>query len=114
MTGAQNDSTAILTAMYGAGRALQLYPVENHPAGELHVVALCVLVQFPPVTGAAVAPQVEAPAKSIGEALQAEPCTAPSPEERQGEAITLMTDWSYVTISEGSNPPVHLVPAQAP
>ena len=29
MTGAQKDSTAILSAMYGAVRALQLYPVEN-------------------------------------------------------------------------------------
>ena len=29
MTGAQTDSTAILSAMYGAVRALQLYPAEN-------------------------------------------------------------------------------------
>ena len=29
MTGAQKDSTAILSAMYGAVRALQLYPAEN-------------------------------------------------------------------------------------
>ena len=29
MTGAKTDSTAILSAMYGAVRALQLYPAEN-------------------------------------------------------------------------------------
>lgn len=46
---------------------------------------------------------------SIQEMLSAEPCTAPSPDERQGEAITLDAELSYSTISEGLNPPIHVV-----
>jgi hypothetical protein len=46
---------------------------------------------------------------SIQDMLSAEPCTAPSPEERQGEAITLDAELSYWTVSEGRNPPIHVV-----
>jgi hypothetical protein len=48
---------------------------------------------------------------TVGQALAAEPCLAPSPEEIQGEAITLDPTWSYYTVSEGTEPPVHYVPA---
>ncbi|MGI9666222.1 MAG: hypothetical protein ACR2N2_03855 [Acidimicrobiia bacterium] len=47
--------------------------------------------------------------QTIAEALATEPCTAPSPEERQGEAIALTSDWGYYTVSEGSNPDIHRV-----
>jgi len=40
---------------------------------------------------------------SVAEMLTEEPCMAPSPEERQGEAITFDSDLSYWTVSEGSN-----------
>jgi hypothetical protein len=46
---------------------------------------------------------------SIQDMLSAEPCTAPSPDERQGEAITLDAELSYLTISEGLHPPIHFV-----
>ena len=52
--------------------------------------------------------------QTVAEALQQPPCTAPSPDERQGESITLTPDWSYFTISEGTNPIVNQVPAQTP
>jgi hypothetical protein len=48
-------------------------------------------------------------AATIAEALDAEPCTAPSADESQGEAIAFMGDDAYSTISEGANPPVHRV-----
>ena len=51
------------------------------------------------------------PGQTIDEALRAEPCLAPSPEERQGEAITIDGTWSYYTVSEGSGPDVNYVPA---
>ena len=51
--------------------------------------------------------------QTIGEALQTEPCTAPSPEERQGESIALTADWSYFTVSEGTNPDIHRVASQS-
>lgn len=44
---------------------------------------------------------------SITDMLQEEPCQAPSPEEEQGEAITLDAGSSYWTVSEGVNSPVH-------
>ena len=48
-------------------------------------------------------------ATSIPDMLSDDPCTAPSPDERQGEAITLDSELSYWTISEGRNPPIHVV-----
>jgi len=51
------------------------------------------------------------PGMSIADAFAAEPCLAPSPEERQGEAIGLDVDWSYFTVSEGTSPDIHYVPA---
>lgn len=48
---------------------------------------------------------------SVGEALATEPCLAPSPDEIQGEAITIDPDWSYYTVSEGSGPAVNYVQA---
>jgi hypothetical protein len=41
--------------------------------------------------------------------LSAEPCTAPSPDERQGESITLDAALSYWTVSEGRNPMIYNV-----
>ena len=46
---------------------------------------------------------------SIHDLLAGEPCEAPSPEERQGEAITLDAEFSYWTVSEGSNTDIQLV-----
>jgi hypothetical protein len=48
-------------------------------------------------------------AATIAEALDGEPCMAPSADERQGESIAFMGDDAYTTISEGANPPVHRV-----
>jgi hypothetical protein len=49
------------------------------------------------------------PGMAIAEALSAAACAAPSPDERQGESIGFTADGSYVTISEGAHPPIHLV-----
>lgn len=48
-------------------------------------------------------------AATIAEALDTEPCAAPSADESQGEAIAFTGDDAYSTISEGTNPPVHRV-----
>ena len=49
------------------------------------------------------------PGATIADALEGEPCAAPSPDEDQGESIAFMDDDAYVTISEGENPPLHRV-----
>lgn len=49
------------------------------------------------------------PGRSIADALATEPCTAPSPEERQGESIAFDREWGYFTLSEGTAPPIHWV-----
>ena len=46
---------------------------------------------------------------SVAEALAAPPCEAPAPDERQGEALAFRMDGTYSTISEGTNPELHLV-----
>ncbi len=51
------------------------------------------------------------PGSSIADAFAGEPCTAPAPDERQGEAIAFDRDLSYWTVSEGLEPGLHLVPA---
>jgi hypothetical protein len=51
------------------------------------------------------------PGQSVGEALLAEPCTAPSPDERQGESIAFDDRWGYYTISEGTAPAINHVPS---
>lgn len=44
----------------------------------------------------------------------AEPCRTPSTAEVQGEAISFTSDgFSYLTISEGENPDINLVPSSA-
>jgi hypothetical protein len=43
----------------------------------------------------------------ITDMLQEDPCLAPSPEEQQGEAITFDAEFSYWTVSEGLNSPIH-------
>ena len=50
-----------------------------------------------------------APGTSVAEALATEPCTAPSPEERQGEALAFLADGSFVTVSEGTDVVLHLI-----
>jgi hypothetical protein len=47
--------------------------------------------------------------ESIHDLLTGEPCEAPSPEERQGEAITLDAELSYWTVSEGSNSAIQMI-----
>jgi len=49
--------------------------------------------------------------QSVGDALSTEPCTAPSPEERQGESIAFDDQWGYYTISEGTAPDINHVPS---
>lgn len=51
-----------------------------------------------------------APGASIAEALSADPCSAPSPDEIQGESIAFTEDNSYATVSEGRNPDLFVVP----
>ena len=45
----------------------------------------------------------------IADILVTEPCTAPSPDEVQGESIAFLSDGSYVTVSEGSHPDLYVV-----
>ncbi len=47
---------------------------------------------------------------SVAEALSADPCSAPSPDEVQGESIAFRGDNAYATVSEGSNPDLFVVP----
>lgn len=53
------------------------------------------------------------PGATIAEALAAEPCNAPSPDEVQGEAITFLPDNAYSTISEGSSPDLFVIPFES-
>ena len=50
-----------------------------------------------------------APGETVAAALAGVPCDAPSPEERQGEALALTLDRAYVTVSEGRSSPIHEV-----
>jgi|GEM_PF-1209159 len=47
--------------------------------------------------------------RSIADTLAGEPCTAPSPDEVQGESIAFLQDGSYATVSEGEHPDVFIV-----
>jgi hypothetical protein len=49
------------------------------------------------------------PGTRVVDALATEPCMAPSPDEVQGEAIAFLSNGSYNTVSEGSNPDLHIV-----
>lgn len=53
-----------------------------------------------------------APGSTIATALSTEPCSAPSPDEIQGEALAFLVDDSYVTASEDVNSPIHRVPRE--
>lgn len=55
------------------------------------------------------------PATSLGVALGGHPCAAPSPAERQGEAVAISANGRrLVTVGEGLRPPVYaIVPARA-
>ncbi len=46
---------------------------------------------------------------SVADMLREPPCDAPSPDERQGEAISLDEQLMYWTVSEGSHPDIHVV-----
>ncbi len=48
---------------------------------------------------------------SIADVLSGKPCLAPAPDEQQGESIAFDRDLSYWTISEGTRPGLHVVPA---
>jgi len=48
------------------------------------------------------------PGTQMADALETEPCTAPSPDELQGESIAFLSDGSYATVSEGSHPDLHV------
>ncbi len=45
---------------------------------------------------------------AVSDMLSGDPCEAPSPDERQGEAIAFDMDLNYWTVSEGSNSPIQL------
>jgi hypothetical protein len=49
---------------------------------------------------------------SVADAFNTDVCTAPSPEERQGEAIAFDADLGYWTVSEGTGPAVHSIPVE--
>jgi hypothetical protein len=51
------------------------------------------------------------PGQTIADALAADPCRAPSPDERQGESIAFDREWSYYTVSEGEHPPINYIPS---
>lgn len=51
------------------------------------------------------------PGQTISEALATDPCTAPSPDERQGESIAFDQAWGYYTVSEGEHPPINYIPS---
>lgn len=53
------------------------------------------------------------PGATVAEALVAEPCDAPSPDEVQGEAIAFHADNAYSTVSEGSSPDLFVVPSDS-
>ncbi|MEZ5175390.1 MAG: hypothetical protein R2823_04210 [Acidimicrobiia bacterium] len=46
---------------------------------------------------------------TVADTLSREPCEAPSPDERQGEAITIDADHTYFTVSEGATPVIYAV-----
>lgn len=50
------------------------------------------------------------PDMTIAEALTAAPCTVPSPDEVQGEALAFLSDGSIITVSEGAGSAVQIVP----
>ena len=50
------------------------------------------------------------PGSTVTDALSLDPCSAPSPDEIQGEALGFLADGSYVTTSEDANSPIHWVP----
>lgn len=47
---------------------------------------------------------------SVADSLETLPCTAPSPIEVQGEALAFLADGTLITVSEGKNPEIHLIP----
>lgn len=49
--------------------------------------------------------------QTVAEALAASPCTAPSPDERQGESITFDHGLDYFTVSEGTAQDINRIPA---
>jgi len=49
------------------------------------------------------------PGESVADALGSTPCQAPAPDERQGESIAFSSDLSFWTVSEGTNPEIHVV-----
>ncbi|MGI9642270.1 MAG: hypothetical protein ACR2N9_05760 [Acidimicrobiia bacterium] len=51
------------------------------------------------------------PGQSVAEALTADPCNAPSPDERQGESITFNLELDYFTVSEGTAVDINTIPA---
>ncbi|WP_437590224.1 hypothetical protein [Sorangium sp. So ce1000] len=55
------------------------------------------------------------PDQTVAQALAGPPCTLPSPDEDQAEAIAWVPGgWDYVTIGEGGEAPIHRVSCQAP
>ena len=48
------------------------------------------------------------PGEPLESAFDAEPCSPPTEPEAQGEAFTFVGNDGYITISEGSNPPVNV------
>jgi hypothetical protein len=47
--------------------------------------------------------------QTVAQALAAEPCEAPHPEERQGESIAIDSDLSYWTVSEGTHKDINFI-----
>jgi len=49
---------------------------------------------------------------SVADAFNTDLCTAPSPEERQGEAIAFDGELGYWTLSEGTSQTIHSIPVE--
>ncbi len=47
--------------------------------------------------------------QTVAQALAAEPCEAPQPEERQGESIAIDSDLNYWTVSEGTHKDINFI-----
>jgi hypothetical protein len=53
------------------------------------------------------------PGSSIADTFATDPCTAPSPEEVQGESVAFLSDGSYATVSEGRNADLFVVTSES-
>ncbi|WP_437736061.1 hypothetical protein [Sorangium sp. So ce1335] len=84
---------------------------ERITAGDVHPDGTGVLLR----TSTRVFYYPMAPDQTVAQALAEAPCSLPSPDEEQAEAIAwLPGGWDYVTVGEGEQAPIHRVSCEAP